>query len=200
MNRFSSFALASAASLTLSLGYASGGLACPGGDCDHNAKAAQASAASPAVTYTATLTVEGMSCEGCTEGLARAFRRQAGVVDAKVLFAKGQAQVTYDPTQTNSRALIAMVNRGEFKSPEQPASLVATAHFVSTTKAAPDAKQLEGMLKPHKGFSAVAAQKDSVDVTFDPKLTTADTFVKVLKKKGLKLAPVPVAATTQKAS
>ena len=152
------------------------------------------------MTYTATLTVEGMSCRGCSEGLARAFRRQDGVTDAKVLFDKGQAQVTFDPKQINTQALIDMVNSGEFKSPNKPAALIATAHFVPAKKSAPSAKHLEGLLKKQKGFSAVVAAQDGVNVAFDPSVTTADAFVKALKKKGLKLAPVPAAATTQKAS
>lgn len=59
----------------------------------------------PATTETATLTVEGMTCETCPATVRTSLTRLAGVVDARVSFDPPQAVVEFDPTKISAKDL-----------------------------------------------------------------------------------------------
>lgn len=49
---------------------------------------------------TCSLKVSGMTCAGCEAAVRMAARSIEGVTGAKVSYAKGHAEVTYDPAKT----------------------------------------------------------------------------------------------------
>ncbi len=56
-----------------------------------------------------TLEIVGMHCAACAQTIEKGLRRVAGVVEANVNFTSETARVTFDPTQTGIRRLIAAV-------------------------------------------------------------------------------------------
>ena len=52
------------------------------------------------VTKICTLKVTGMTCSGCEAAVKLAAKQVDGVKDAKASYAKGTADVTYDPAKT----------------------------------------------------------------------------------------------------
>jgi copper chaperone CopZ len=48
-----------------------------------------------------TLKVSGMTCAGCEAAVRMAARSIDGVTDVKVSYAKGSAELTFDPARTN---------------------------------------------------------------------------------------------------
>lgn len=60
----------------------------------------------PAESVTScTLEVTGMTCAGCEAAVKLAAKRIAGVKDAKASYAKGTADVTFDPAKTTAEAI-----------------------------------------------------------------------------------------------
>ena len=51
-------------------------------------------------TKACTVKVTGMTCSGCEAAVRLAAKQVDGVKDAKASFAKGTAEVTYDPAKT----------------------------------------------------------------------------------------------------
>jgi len=62
-----------------------------------------------AATQTCTLKVSGMTCAGCEAAVRLAARSVEGVKDAKVNYAKGNAEVTYDPAKTTPEAIAKVI-------------------------------------------------------------------------------------------
>lgn len=58
---------------------------------------------------TATIAIAGMTCGGCVAGVTRALKAVPGVNDVQVTLKPGEAQVTFDETQTNENGLKAAV-------------------------------------------------------------------------------------------
>ncbi len=58
-----------------------------------------------AVTQTATLDVQNMTCSACPITVKKALTKVPGVTKAEVNFDKRQAVVTFDGTKTNVEAL-----------------------------------------------------------------------------------------------
>jgi copper chaperone CopZ len=90
------------------------------------AAAARQQTAQPAnrpATETCTLNVSGMSCASCDVAVRIAARTVSGVKTVKVDYPKGRAEVTYDPSKTNPRAIADVVTeRTGFKTePMKPA-------------------------------------------------------------------------------
>jgi copper chaperone CopZ len=56
-------------------------------------------------TQTCTLKVSGMTCAGCEAAVRMAARSVKGVTEAKASYAKANAEVTYDPSQTTPEAI-----------------------------------------------------------------------------------------------
>lgn len=54
---------------------------------------------------TTTISIKGMTCEGCVNSVTKALQRVTGVKDASVDLDKGQATVTFDESKTNADAL-----------------------------------------------------------------------------------------------
>ena len=56
-----------------------------------------------------TLKVTGMTCAGCEAAVRMAARSVDGVTDVKVSYAKGNAEVTFDPSKTTPSVLAKVV-------------------------------------------------------------------------------------------
>ena len=56
-----------------------------------------------------TLEITGMHCAACAQTVEKALRRVGGVAEANVNLAAETARVTFDPTQTGIKRLIAVV-------------------------------------------------------------------------------------------
>jgi mercuric ion binding protein len=56
-------------------------------------------------TQVCTLKVSGMTCAGCEAAVRIAARSVDGVKDAKVSYAKGEAEVVFDPARTTPDAI-----------------------------------------------------------------------------------------------
>jgi len=59
--------------------------------------------------HSVTLEITGMHCAACAQTIEKALRRTPGVIEANVNFAVETARVTFDPTQTGIKRLIAVV-------------------------------------------------------------------------------------------
>lgn len=67
---------------------------------------AQSTQTKPAeATKVCTMKVTGMTCSGCEAAVKIAAKRVDGVKDAKASYAKGTAEVTYDPAKTSPDAI-----------------------------------------------------------------------------------------------
>ena len=62
-----------------------------------------------AATQVCTLKVTGMTCAGCEAAVRMAARSVDGVTDVKVSYAKGNAEVTFDPSKTTPGAIAKVV-------------------------------------------------------------------------------------------
>ena len=58
-----------------------------------------------------TLKVSGMTCAGCEVAVRLAARSVDGVQDVKVSYAKGKADVTYDPAKTNPADIAKVITK-----------------------------------------------------------------------------------------
>jgi copper chaperone CopZ len=158
------------------------------GEKEMTAKKGEADAverASFALVHTATIKVDGMSCGSCTKGLARALERQAGVVEAKVVFKDKNAVVTFDPSATDAKKLIGVLtSEGEYKAELAKDGLVAHAHLLLDRPS----KKVEGALKGLAGVTAVKLDDKSnrTHVDFDPAKTKPDVIISALAKAGFK--------------
>lgn len=66
-------------------------------------------------TATATLSVTGISCEGCVSALERQLKRTGGVSAYVVSEARGKAQVSYDPDVTDAGQIAESLLKAGFK-------------------------------------------------------------------------------------
>jgi copper chaperone CopZ len=72
-------------------------------------------------TQVCTLKVSGMTCAGCEAAVRIAARSVAGVTEAKASYAKGNAEVTYDPSKTAPDAIAkAITEKSGFKAEYVP--------------------------------------------------------------------------------
>lgn len=60
-------------------------------------------------TQVCTLRVSGMTCAGCEAAVRMAARSVDGVTEAKASYAKGNAEVTFDPLKTNPVAIAKVI-------------------------------------------------------------------------------------------
>jgi copper chaperone CopZ len=60
---------------------------------------------------TCTLRVTGMTCSGCEAAVKLAAKRIAGVKAAKASYARGTAEVTFDPAKTTARAIASTIEQ-----------------------------------------------------------------------------------------
>lgn len=58
-----------------------------------------------------TLKVSGMTCAGCEAAVRLAARNVDGVQDVTVSYAKGKAEVTYDPAKTSPAAIATAITK-----------------------------------------------------------------------------------------
>lgn len=61
------------------------------------------------------LSVSGMSCQGCANSLTRLFTQQPGIADVTVSFEAGTAAIKYDPDQVALPRLSEIVVEAGFK-------------------------------------------------------------------------------------
>jgi mercuric ion binding protein len=57
------------------------------------------------------LEVTGMTCAGCEAAVKLAAKRIAGVKAAKASYARGTADVTFDPAKTTARAIASTIEQ-----------------------------------------------------------------------------------------
>ena len=60
------------------------------------------------------VTVSGMHCEGCAEGITRRLLRQKGVLAADVHFSNAVQTVRYDARRVEAADLVAVIARAGF--------------------------------------------------------------------------------------
>lgn len=85
-------------------------------------RANQDQAPAKPATQVCTLKVTGMTCAGCEAAVHMAARSVDGVTDVKVSYAKGNAEVTFDPSKTTPGAIAKVVtDKSGFKAePVEP--------------------------------------------------------------------------------
>jgi copper chaperone CopZ len=66
------------------------------------------------------IAVEGMSCEGCAESVAKELRRVDGVSGVRVHYDRKTAEVTFAHTPVHSEALLAAVHEAGYEARIQP--------------------------------------------------------------------------------
>lgn len=72
-------------------------------------------------TQTCTLKVSGMTCAGCEAAVRMAARSVKGVSEVKASYAKGSAEVTFDPAQTSPDAIAKVITqKSGFKAEPPP--------------------------------------------------------------------------------
>jgi copper chaperone CopZ len=64
---------------------------------------------------TATLTIEGMHCDGCASTVKTLIERLPGVQMATVSFAERQARILYDPAAIDEPRLVAAIKKPGFR-------------------------------------------------------------------------------------
>lgn len=64
---------------------------------------------------TATLTIEGMHCDGCASNIKTLIERQPGVQMATVSFADRRARILYDPTAIDETRLVGAIEKPGFR-------------------------------------------------------------------------------------
>lgn len=80
------------------------------------ARADQGQGPAKHTTQVCTLKVSGMTCAGCEAAVRMAARSVEGVTDVKVSYAKGDAEVTFDPSKTTPGAIAKVITeRSGFK-------------------------------------------------------------------------------------
>lgn len=78
-------------------------------------------AASAAESAKTTLTIEGMTCGGCVAAVKLQLKRTDGVTAYEVSLEKGEASVSYDPSQTEPGKIAESVSKTGFEaSVKQP--------------------------------------------------------------------------------
>lgn len=83
-----------------------------GGIAMATAASMHATQAKPAeATKVCTMKVTGMTCSGCEAAVKIAAKQIDGVKDAKASYAKGTAEVTYDPAKTTPDAIAKAIGR-----------------------------------------------------------------------------------------
>ena len=67
---------------------------------------------------TATLNIDGMTCNGCVQSVKNALLRSAGVTDVQVSLEEKKAQVTFDEQTTTPAALATAVSEAGYEASE----------------------------------------------------------------------------------
>ncbi len=62
-----------------------------------------------------TLTIKGMTCGGCVATVKLQLKRTEGVTGYEVSLARGEADVSYDPTRTEPKRIAESVSRTGFE-------------------------------------------------------------------------------------
>ena len=76
--------------------------------------------ADPADSARTVLTIKGMTCGGCVATVKLRLKKVKGVTAFDVSLEKGEAEVTYDPAQTDPEAIVAAVSETGFKATVKP--------------------------------------------------------------------------------
>ena len=93
-------------------------------------------APTPAETIRTTLSIEGMTCEGCVKGVTARLSSLPGVVAVHVSLDDKQGRIDHDPARTSPDALMAAIAAGGWK-----ASLPADREWEESPPPVPDAPQ-----------------------------------------------------------
>jgi copper chaperone len=66
---------------------------------------------------TALLQVNGMTCEGCARGAARALKKVEGVISADVSLDRAEARIAFDPSRASIAQLKAALEAAGYQAP-----------------------------------------------------------------------------------
>ena len=66
-------------------------------------------------TSKATLTVSGMTCDGCVNAIETALSEQEGVIDCEVSLEKSTAKIQFNSEKVNRDKLVAVVTEAGYK-------------------------------------------------------------------------------------
>jgi copper chaperone len=66
---------------------------------------------------TITLTVGGMTCQGCVRSVKKVLEAVPGVQEAQVMLERGEAQVTFDPARTSATQLRGAIQGAGYSAP-----------------------------------------------------------------------------------
>ena len=113
---------------------------------------ALASAASAAEVARTTLAISGMDCGGCVGAIKMQLKRTAGVTAYDVSYERRDAQVTYDPAQTDPSRIAASLSMTGFEAKVVPAAPQATAPPGGPAKGVPTV-ELSGLKAWFNGSS-----------------------------------------------
>jgi len=69
----------------------------------------------PSPAATVTLTISGMHCEGCADGIKAMLKRTEGVMKADVSYEQKQAVVEYDAARTSPEKIMEAVEKLGYK-------------------------------------------------------------------------------------
>jgi copper chaperone CopZ len=58
------------------------------------------------ITQRVSLSIEGMTCDGCAQTVAQGLEREPGVSEAVVSFERGSAVVAFDPSLTDEERIL----------------------------------------------------------------------------------------------
>ncbi|WP_143538776.1 heavy metal translocating P-type ATPase [Rodentibacter heidelbergensis] len=67
-----------------------------------------------------TLQIEGMTCQACANRIEKVLNKKAFIQQANVNFAVEEAQITFDPTQTNEQDILTLIQKIGFKGTLKP--------------------------------------------------------------------------------
>lgn len=95
--------------LVLAAAIALGGIATATATRMHGAQANPTQAKPAEATKVCTLKLTGMTCSGCEAAVQLAAKQIDGVKDAKASYAKGTAEVTFDPAKTSPDAIAQII-------------------------------------------------------------------------------------------
>ena len=71
--------------------------------------------------------IDGMTCQACASRIEKVLHKKAAVLEAGVNFAGEEAQVRFDPAQTDAATIAAWIDKAGFKAVPRADSAVGCA-------------------------------------------------------------------------
>jgi Cu+-exporting ATPase len=130
------------------------------------------------------LPIAGMTCASCSTRLENNLNRLPGV-EAQVNLANEQAQVSFDPSQTNAEAILIQVGKTGFSVPQRTLDLT-----IAGMTCASCSSRLERVLNTLPGVEArVNLATEKARIRYQPGLTDAEALVAAVARAGFIATP-----------